>query len=983
MTAHRAEHTYVENHSPGTGRLAPRAAFGSDAARLCLDGDWRFQLVPGTHAVTDGFEHPGHDDSAWHLLPVPSCWQMTGVPGPPVHGAPAYTNQIFPFPVDPPRVPDTNPTGEYRREFTLPEDWPADGRATLRFEGVDSCFAVWLNGVRLGDGKGSRLPTEFDATVALRPCRNVLAVRVHQWSAGSYLEDQDMWWLSGIFRSVTLLHRPPTGVRDYFVHADYDHRTGLGTLRVDCDNPGTRITVPALELDLAAGEHATVPVEPWTAETPWLYDGVLSTGTERVPLRIGFRTVSVENGLLLVNGRRILLRGVNRHEWDPDTGRTLSRTTMLHDIRLMKQHNINAVRTSHYPPDSVFLDLCDEYGLWVVDECDLETHGFFLTGWRGNPSDDPHWQEAYLDRMSRMVERDKNHPSVIMWSLGNESGTGQNLRAMADWTHTRDPGRPVHYEGDWDSGYVDVYSRMYADHAETDRIGRRAEDPTTDPALNEHRRSLPFILCEYAHAMGNGPGGLSEYQRLFEQHPRCQGGFVWEWIDHGIRQRTDAGEEFFAYGGDFGEPVHDGNFVADGLVFPDRVPSPGLIEYKKVVEPVRITVDTAARSIVVYNGHDFLGIDHLRFRWRVEDEGVSAGWGELPVPQVVSGETVFVPWPEDLLRAPDTTVERWLTVSAVLSEDTSWANAGHEVAWGQAMLSGTPAVQVPISGIAPATTGRYVELGEGVFDAHSGTLRTLGGLALDGPLLDLWRAPTDNDLRGWRGSVAAQWRAAGLHRLEHKVRAVERDGGALTVRTRVAAAGTDTAMMTTYRWTADPSHHGRLWLTVQAEPVGEWPFPLPRLGVRAAVPAALDAVTWFGAGPGEAYPDTRAAARVARHSSDVTGLQTPYLYPQENGSRAEVRWLRLGGTAPESAGGLLVLGAPHFAFSVRPWTSEDLDDARHPTDLVPGDRLYLTVDTGLQGIGSASCGPGVLPHFRLPARPTTFTIGWQTTMPAS
>ncbi|USQ86184.1 DUF4981 domain-containing protein [Streptomyces phaeoluteigriseus] len=983
MTAHRAEHAYVEDHSPGTGRLAPRAAFTSDAPRLSLDGDWRFRLAPGTHALTDCFEDPGHDDTGWHLLAVPSCWQMSGVPGPPVHGAPAYTNLVFPFPVDPPRVPDTNPTGEYRREFALPEDWPADGSATLRFEGVDSCFAVWLNGVRLGDGKGSRLPTEFDATAALRPGRNVLAVRVHQWSAGSYLEDQDMWWLSGIFRSVALLHRPAAGVRDYFVHADYDHRTGLGTLRVDCDSPDARITVPGLRLGLAAGESATVPVEPWTAETPRLYDGVLSTGTERVPLRIGFRTVSVENGLLLVNGRRILLRGVNRHEWDPDTGRTLSLATMLHDIRMMKQHNINAVRTSHYPPDSAFLELCDEYGLWVVDECDLETHGFFLTGWRDNPSDDPRWREAYLDRMSRMVERDKNRPSVIMWSLGNESGTGQNLRAMADWTHTRDPGRPVHYEGDWDSGYVDVYSRMYADHAETDRIGRRAEDPTTDPALDEHRRSLPFVLCEYAHAMGNGPGGLSEYQRLFEQHPRCQGGFVWEWIDHGIRQRTADGEEFFAYGGDFGEPVHDGNFVADGLVFPDRVPSPGLVEYKKVVEPVRVTIDTATRTVVVHNGHDFAGTGHLRFLWRVEDEGVTAGEGELSVPHVAGGATAFVPWPDDLTKLPDPAVERWLTVSAVLAEDTSWADAGHEVAWGQTMLTSPPAVQVPPTGIAPTTTGRYVELGAGVFDAYSGSLVRLGELTLDGPRLDLWRAPTDNDLRGWRGSVAAQWRAAGLHRLEHKVLAVDSDGGALTVRTRVAAAGTDTAMMTAYRWTADPTHRGRLWLTVQVEPVGEWPFPLPRLGVRAAVPASYDTVTWFGAGPGEAYPDTCAAARVSRHSSDVTGLQTPYVYPQENGSRAGVRWARLDDTAPEPTDGLLVLGTPHFAFSVRPWTSEDLDAARHSTDLVRRDRVYLTVDTGLQGIGSASCGPGVLPQFQLPTRPTTFTIGWQTAVPAS
>ena len=557
-----AEHTYVEELSPGHGRLPARASFGSSLQVIELDGWWRFRLAAGLYELSRGFERAEFDDSGWAELAVPSCWQMAG------HGAPAYTNVAYPFPVDPPRVPDANPTGEYRRAFVVPDGF-ALPRAVLRFDGVDSCFAVWLNGVRLGDGKGSRLPTEFDVSGVLRHGQNVLAVRVHQWSAGSYLEDQDMWWLSGIFRSARIVTR---GLADFFVHADFDPATGRGSLSVDTAAPAW-LSVPELGLEGAdpAGPHVIEGVEPWSDERPRLYAGEIVAGEERIGVHIGFRRVLVADGVLTVNGVPVLLRGVNRHEWDPGTGRTLSAQTMLADVLAMKRHNVNAVRTSHYPPDPAFLDLCDTYGLWVVDECDLETHGFAFGDWRGNPSDDPAWRDAYLDRAERMVERDKNHPSVIMWSLGNEAGTGANLAAMAAWIRERDGSRPVHYEGDHENcSYADVYSRMYAGLAEVAAIGHRQEPGTADPAHDAHRRGLPFLLCEYAHAMGNGPGGLSDYQELFEAHPRLAGGFVWEWIDHGIARTAEDGTPYFAYGGDFGEEVHDGNFVIDGLVFPDR-----------------------------------------------------------------------------------------------------------------------------------------------------------------------------------------------------------------------------------------------------------------------------------------------------------------------------------------------------------------------------------------------------------------------------
>jgi beta-galactosidase len=962
---------YFEDMTPGVGLCPPRANLASDAAALPLDGSWRFRLAPTADAVTSGFAEPGFDDGEWDRLPVPAHWQLHG------YGAPAYTNVRYPFPVDPPYVPDENPTGEYRREFELPAGWPA-GPAVVRFEGVDSCAKVWLNGRELGHTKGSRLPAEFAVGALLRPGRNVLAVRVHQWSAGSYLEDQDMWWLSGIFRSVRLLARPTGGLGDVFVHAGYDHVTGRGTLRVDTGVPAL-LTVPELGLAGvdAAGPHVLAGVEPWSAERPRLYRAELATGAERATVRIGFRTVALADGRWTVNGVPILLRGVNRHEWDPGSGRAVPLPVMRQDLLLMKQHNLNAVRTSHYPPDPAFLDLCDELGMWVVDECDLETHGFSVVGWRGNPSDDERWAPAILDRAHRMVERDKNHPSVIAWSLGNEAGTGRNLAAMAAWIRERDPDRLIHYEGDRDSGYTDCYSRMYAAPDEVAQIGAGQEPPTRDPAADAHRRGLPFILCEYAHAMGNGPGGLSEYQELFETYPRCQGGFVWEWIDHGVRRpRPDGSGDYFAYGGDFGEPLHDANFIADGLVFPDRTPSPGLVELKKVVEPVRITADPGAATVTVANRYDVRDTSHLSFEWSVEEQGNPVAGGPVDVPGVAAGAEVTAPLPP----LPDGGADRWLTVRAVLAVDQPWARAGHEVAWAQAALPSPGArLGAPSGGGARADAvpgrsdprGGPVQVGPGRFDPRTGLLVGLGDLPLSGPRLDLWRAPTDNDAppRDVRDAVARDWRRIGLDRLRHRLVDAGRDGDAYVVRTRVAPAATDLAVLVTYRWNV---RGNGIMLRVATEPVGAWSGVLPRVGLRLAGPAALELVEWFGRGPGEAYPDSRRSARVGRWTRRIDELQTPYVFPQENGNRTGVRWARI--TTADGAG-LRVDGEPTVELTVRRWTSEDLDAARHPYELRPRDQVFVNLDLAQNGLGSASCGPGVLPPYQLPAdRPYTFAL---------
>ncbi|MBD0741593.1 glycoside hydrolase family 2 TIM barrel-domain containing protein [Streptomyces sp. CBMA152] len=950
---------YVESLSPGDGTalLPPRAWYAaSDAARLSLNGRWRFRLAATADAHDDAFAAPGYDAGEWDEVRVPGHWVLQGDGA---FGGPIYTNHLYPFPVDPPRVPTENPTGDHLRVFDLPDDWPPNGDAVLRFDGVESCARVWLNGQELGHFKGSRLAHEFAVGPLLRARGNVLAVRVHQWSAGSYLEDQDQWWLPGIFRDVTLLHRPEGCVADFFVHTAYDHRTGEGTLRVDSEVPG-RVTVAELGIDIATGDAVSLPVKPWTAETPRLYDGVLATAGEHVPLRIGFRTVAVEDGLLRVNGRPLLFRGVNRHEFHPTSGRALDLETMRRDVVLMKRHHINAVRTSHYPPHPAFLDLCDELGLWVVDECDLETHGFVEQGWRDNPVDDDHWTPALLDRAARMVDRDKNHPAVVVWSLGNECGTGRGLTAMATRIRARDTSRPLHYEGDSDCRDTDLYSRMYASHAEVERIGRHLDGGTLK------RRQLPFVLCEYAHAMGNGPGGLADYQRLFDAYERCQGGFVWEWIDHALAHPAYG----YAYGGDFGEELHDGNFVCDGLLFADRTPSPGLIEYKKVIEPVRIEGDAGEGTVRVTNLYDFADLRGLAFTWSYEADGEPVATGDLAVPTLGPGEWAQVKLPEQPTGAARTAETRW-TIRAVLAEETAWAPQEHLMAWAQLPVSQVQ-LMPPATGAHPIRSGGLITLGPAVFDARTGALGSIGEVAVTDPRLDVWRAPTDNDNgAAWQPDAryGLLWRELGLHRMQHRLDAVELTDGSLVVRTRVAPAAREVGLATTYRWTSDGT---RLRLTVAVVPEGDWKVPLPRLGIRLGLPGAASGdrgpvpVTWFGGGPGEAYPDTATASAIGLWHSDVDALQTPYVRPQENGARADVRWAEVGG--------LRIEGEPPFWFTARRWTTEQLDAARHLTDLVPGDTVWLNLDHGQQGIGSQSCGPGTLPQYQLHAEAVEFAF---------
>ncbi|RPE41004.1 beta-galactosidase [Streptomyces sp. Ag109_O5-1] len=977
---------YVSDTAPWHGALRPaRSWLHSDAPSRSLNGLWRFRLSP-TAAVATEFAAGDFDDHGWDGIPVPAHWVLEGDGA---YGRPIYTNIQFPFPIDPPHVPDENPTGDYRRHFDLPDDWSDAERIVLRFDGVESLFKVWVNGTEIGSASGSRLAHEFDVTSAVRPGDNVVAVRVHQWSAASYLEDQDQWWLPGIFRDVTLLARPAGGIEDVWLRTGYDDGRGRVETQLTAEAAAFPVTlrIPELGVERVWETAADVApfdipgVEPWSAELPRLYDVTVSSAAESITLRAGFRTVEIRGDRFLVNGRRVVFHGMNRHEAHPERGRVFDEAHAREDLARMKRFNVNAIRTSHYPPHPRLLDLADELGFWVVLECDLETHGFDKVGWTGNPTDDPAWRAACLDRIERTVERDKNHPSVVLWSLGNEAGTGSNLAAMSAWVHARDPERPVHYEGDYSGDYTDVYSRMYSTVPETEQIGTDGSTAPLlgcTPAQGARQRTKPFLLCEYAHAMGNGPGALDQYEDLVHRYPRLHGGFVWEWRDHGILATAPDGTPYHAYGGDFGEVVHDGNFVMDGMVLSDDVPTPGLHEFKAVVQPVRFAFDGG--KLAVTNLRHSADTSDLRFRWRVEHDGKPVAAGELEVPVVAAGASERVALPP-VEAAPD--AETWLTVEAVLAADTAWAPAGHEIATAQLDCS----VRRSVPAVRPRTGWQHGEgtLALGIAEFTGGSLTRLAGRAVSGPRLELFRAPTDNDegtadrLEGSDASTADVssadlWRRDGLDRLTARRISVEQATDALRTVDRVSAADSALSVTVESVWTVED---GELELRVEIEPGRGWSSVWPRIGVRFELPdgtAPVDGAEWFGLGPLESYPDSIRAARTGRFSAGVRELSADYARPQETGHRSQVRRLTLtsGDTEALHFDALPDTRGRRPGFTLGRHTPQQLDRAAHPFELPESTTSHLIIDAAQHGLGSRACGPDVWPEFAL--RPEARTI---------
>ena len=1036
--------------APTALRGVAAADAGGAAGRIDLGGVWRFSYLPCPEAAPEGFEQPGHDDAAWHELPVPSCWQMHG------YGRPHYTNVVYPFNVDPPRVPSDNPTGLYRREFIVPADW-AGKRLTLRFEGVDSAFEVWVNGQYVGYSQVSRMPGEFDVTEQVELGEaNLLTLRVMQWSDGTYLEDQDMWWLSGIYRDVTLIAEPRLRLADAFaqptlsfgddgavtaatldVQATIDHAgdgEATARLRVALYDPRQqRLAEAEAELSVGAGDKAESALQlhidapqTWTAETPHLYTALLTlvdgggTTLSVTPLRVGLRQVTIDGPRLLVNGRPVKLKGVNRHEHHPTLGRAVPHATMLEDVLLMKRHNINCVRTSHYPPDPRFLDLCDAYGLYVIDEADLETHGMEPVGQGDRLSNDPQWQAAFVDRGTRMVMRDRNHPSVIMWSLGNECVYGENHRAMARAMRDLDPSRPIHYQRDYHARTSDVVSQMYTSVADVERFGQ-GRGRVGQVALDDYR-DKPFFLAEYAHAMGNGPGGLADYWAAIFRHERLCGGCVWEWIDHGIAKVNDDAAIYFGYGGDFGDEPNDGNFICDGLVFADRTPSPGLIEYAAVIAPVHVEAeDLSAGEVRVHNRFDFLDLSALAATWSVEVDGCLVRSGTLKLPQVPAGRSRKVKLPDEALADLPRGDDGQLLLRFALASDTPWAKAGHLVAWSQLAVEvegdGEMGDAVGGSGgfAKPRAAGMAEEVGGGsggfakpraagmavdverhrdhvfvlgadfsvMFDRHAGRIvewQVAGRTLLElGPRLNFWRPLIDNERAGGAGkAVQRNYLAAHLHQLQHRIDRVAIDQpGADHVRISVEArigppAG---AIAITAKYTYDFDAAGRIALHATGDFEGEgWPEFVPKIGLQMHLPASIDRFAWYGRGPGESYHDSKTAPWIGLHEADVDAMYTPYAYPQEFGNRTDCRWV----AATDDRGiGLRARGQPIIDFSARRFADAAIDAATHPVDLKPEPFVVFNLDHAHSGLGSGSCGPALDEQHRLVPGPFDFGLAFE------
>ena len=999
---------FARNRLPARAFFTPHAeehtaltlSRGASTRFKLLNGVWKFHYDASPQEAPRDFMEESRDVGDWDDLQVPSSWQMHG------YGKPHYTNVIFPFPVDPPRVPTENPTGSYRRSFFIPKDW--DGLdVILRFDGVDSMLEVWVNGKAVGLSKGSRLPAEFDVTPFIRMGDNVLAVRVTQWSDASYLEDQDMWWLSGIFRDVALIARPKAHIADVYATTvfdkDYEDARLNVKLTISRAAKGGKIAIklvdalgkPVATAEAAADKPETTLVldldapHKWSAETPYLYtllatlaDGQGAT-LEVVPQRIGIRQVEIKGGNILINGVDVMFKGVNRHEHHPDLGRALPLETMIEDLVLMKRHNINAIRTSHYPDAPRFYDLCDEFGLYVIDECDLETHGFENAHDKTNPSDDPEWEAATVDRMVRMVERDKNHPCVVIWSLGNESSFGRNHRAMADKARSLDPTRPIHYEGDYGQEITDMLSFMYASVDAMHQIGEGVELTAHWSKLKPEKYAhKPCILCEYAHAMGNGPGNLKEYWDAFYKYKRLQGAFVWEWVDHGIRKYSETGEDYFGYGGDFDDHPNDRNFVCDGLIFPDRIPSPGLIEYKKVLEPVTVeAVDVAAGKVRLLSRLDFASLDHLNMAWALLENGATIQRGCLPMPHVPARGSAELTVPFSLPAGKPFT-ELTLSLTFTLAIDTRWAAAGYEVAWTQFAVPVKSVLGWPVSRLPEAPL--RAEEGDGslvltgpAFEMEFDMLRariaswTCEGeeLITRGPRLNFWRAPTDND-----AGLAEKWRGAGIDALQHHVETVsweqvDEETIKISAKVRIAPPVYSRVIEAEYVYTVRGD--GSVKIDVTGEPKCEWPDTLPRIGLQLGVPDNLVSADWYGRGPGESYVDSLQAGKFGVWSADVDGLYTPYIMPQENGNRSDVRWVAL----TDARGvGLLAVGMPTLNFSAHRYTPEDFAAAKHTHELEPRDEVIVHLDYKHNGLGSASCGPGPLEKYLLKPGPFSFSV---------
>ena len=947
-----------------------------------LNGIWKFMFLDAPEYSPEGFFNSDFDVTKMDDITVPGNWQLQG------YGKMHYSDLWYNFPINPPYVPTENPTGIYKRTFFVEESY-RDKKIIIRFCGVDSAYHLWINGKEVGYSKVARNESEFDITDLIRVGEeNDVTVRVYQWSDGTYLEDQDMWWESGIFRDVELIGVPKDGINDYKVIADLDDEYKNGIFKVEAFLRTTKEVNVTFEL-VDAGENTVftktvvakegkacideviADVNHWTAETPYLYKLFMTVEDdgqiiEVIPQNVGFRNIRLNGETFLVNGVAIKFKGVNRHDYSPQNGRVVSREEIEKDIILMKQFNINAIRTSHYPNSYYLYDLCDEYGMYLIAETDLECHGFELTGDYKWITNDPSWELAYVSRMTRMIERDKNHPAIIFWSLGNESAFGCNFRKMTDVAHEMDPTRLVHYEGDFDVESADVYSTMYT----------WIENPKKPYLMKDiiEKSKKPHIHCEYCHAMGNGPGNLKDYQDLVYAHDKLQGGFVWEWFDHGIESFTESGEKYYRYGGDFGDDPSNKDFCIDGLIMPDRTPSPGLYEYKKVIEPITTTaVDIQKGIINLLSRYDFANLDRFNLVYKVMEDDVILQTGFMAVPSIEARANKDITLPYDLSAIKvKPGAHYYVNISYQLREDTSYASSGHELATAQFELplykEGIVVRPEGILNVEKEHTTLHVKGANFSLDFNlvNGNLMNIvrDGMQVlsKGPRLTLWRAPISNDME-----IIDKLKKVYFLHLEHEVVMnidYHMEGNILKVEVDTINSTTNSAwhFKTKYVYTVCPS--GDILIDVEGTPSGRVdlaPDMLPRIGVSMHLDKSMEHVRYFGMGPGENYADSKEAAQMGLYANTVDGLFTNYVIPQENGNHMGCKWVSM---TNDRGMGLLASTEGDFNFSASWYEDKDLDDAKHTCDLVKRDYIVFNVDYKQNALGTNSCGQWQLDKYR-------------------
>ena len=954
----------------------------SDRMQL-LNGTWKFQYFNSIYDIQDSFFEKNYDTENFDEIQVPSVWQMAG------YDTHQYTNIRYPFPFDPPYVPQDIPCGAYVHNFEYSRDEKAS-KAFLNFEGVDSCFYVWINGSYIGYSQVSHMTSEFDVTDVLQDGTNTVAVLVMKWCDGSYLEDQDKFRMSGIFRDVYILKRPKQAISDYHIKTRIEDILAKVEIEMKFYSPlNVKISIEdrngaVVALGSIAEEGTAVleiaSPELWNTENPYLYKLILETENEVIVDHIALRKIEIKDQVIYLNGQKIKFRGVNRHDSDPVTGFTISLEQLTTDLTLMKQHNFNAIRSSHYPNAPFFYEMCDKYGFMVIDEADIEAHGPFMIyrkedtdynrfkRWNEKIADDPAWEEAIVDRVKLMVERDKNRFCIVMWSMGNESAYGCNFEKALEWTKNFDPDRITQYESaryrNYDETYdysnLDVYSRMY-------------------PALSEIQEYLdkdgskPFLLVEYCHSMGNGPGDFEDYFQMIQDHDKMCGGFVWEWCDHAIAHGTaENGKTIYAYGGDHGEEIHDGNFCMDGLVYPDRTVHTGLLEYKNVYRPARvISYNKESGELMLHNYMDFDDLkDYVKIRYELTQDGLVISKGKLP-------EVSAAPHSEGKIKLKinvPVNGKCYLKLIYHLKKELPLLNEDHILGFDEIEVSKDGAkCKLAEKWLQKTAVDSELQVNENDTQIHIKgrefaytidkrtalftEMKFAGREYLNHPMeLNIWRAPTDNDMY-----IKSEWKKAHYDKAYTRAYTTEvvqgKHGVKITSHASVVAETVQKILDVTITWKIEAA--GKIDADIAVTKDDEFP-DLPRFGVRMFLDKKLSAARYFGMGPQESYCDKHQAASHGLYQANVDDLHEDYICPQENGSHYDCEYVELN----NSRYGIVVSAENAFSFNASYYTQEELEKKTHNYELTESDSVVFCVDYALNGIGSNSCGPVVLDQYR-------------------